>query len=62
MHDDAIEIEECKITIRSGYNTSGEPVFATAFEGDIEYVHAIGLLEITKEAIKDVYEAGGMEG
>lgn len=61
MHNDAIELEECRIVIRSGYNAEGEPVFATAFEGNIEYVHAIGLLEITKEAVKDVYEAGGME-
>lgn len=59
MHEDAIQLEECKIIIRSGYNAEGEPVFATAFEGNIEYVHAIGLLEITKETIKDVYAEGG---
>lgn len=59
MHDDAIELEECRIVIRSGYNAEGEQVFATAFEGDIEYVHAIGLLEITKETIKEVYSEGG---
>lgn len=57
--DDAIELEECRIIIRSGYNAEGEPVFSTAFEGNIEYVHTIGLLEITKETIKDVYTEGG---
>lgn len=60
MHDDAIHLEECRIVIRSGYNDEGEPVFSTAFEGNIEYVHAIGLLEITKETIKDVYSEGGL--
>lgn len=60
MHEDAIQLEECRIVIRSGYNAEGEPVFATAFEGNIEYVHAIGLLEITKETIKEVYSEGGL--
>lgn len=61
MHDDAIEIEECKITIRSGYNAAGEPVFATAFEGSPSYIHTLGLLEVAKETVKDVYYSGGME-
>lgn len=60
MNDDAIHLEECRIVIRSGYNAEGEPIFSAAFEGNIEYVHAIGLLEITKETIKDVYSEGGL--
>lgn len=61
MQDDAIQLEECKITVRSGYNAAGEPVFSTAFEGDIEYTQALGLLEVAKETVKDAYYAGGLE-
>ena len=61
MHEDAIQLEECKIIIRSGYNAEGEPVFSTAFEGAPSYIQTLGLLEVAKDAVKDVYYSGGME-
>lgn len=53
MHDDDIVVEECRITIRSGFNRHSEPVFQTQFDGEALHPHALGLLEITKDHIKE---------
>lgn len=53
MHDDDIEFIEARITITSGFNKHGEPVFTTQFDGEVLYPHALGLLEIAKDHIKE---------
>ena len=51
--EDAIEFVECRITITSGFNKHGEPVYTTQFDGEALYPHALGLLEIAKDHIKE---------
>ena len=53
MYDDEIKFIECRITITSGFNKHGEPVFTTQFDGEASYPHALGLLEIAKDHIKE---------
>jgi len=53
MTDDEIHYEECRITIISGFNRNGEPVFQTQFDGEALYPHALGLLDIAKDHIKE---------
>lgn len=59
--DDAIEFVECRITITSGFNKHGEPVFTTQFDGEALYPHALGLLEIAKDHIKEETTTGAEE-
>lgn len=53
MYDDEIKFAECHIAITSRFNQHGEPIYKTEFDGEALYPHALGLLEIAKDHIKE---------
>ena len=51
---DTIRYEDSRITIRSGFNESGDQVFEVDTRGHLPYCYALGLLEAAKETIRDM--------
>lgn len=52
---DTIRYEDSRITIRSGFDESGDQVFSVDTRGHLPYCYALGLLEAAKETIRDMY-------
>lgn len=52
---DTIRYEDSRITIRSGFDGSGDQVFSVDTRGHLPYCYALGLLEAAKETIRDMY-------
>lgn len=52
---DRIYHRDFQITITHGLDHDGETLFHVDIDGDLPYVYALGLLEATKDNLKEMY-------